>query len=41
MIAFSLRGDYRGVAFAHVDTVDFGEVIACGNITMSIQSELV
>ena len=39
-IAFTVVGDYRGVVFMSVDTVDFGQVIACGDTTVSMSFEL-
>lgn len=32
---FTVRGDHRGVVFAHVDTIDFGEVLTCSDTTLS------
>lgn len=34
-ITIMLRGNYRAAMFTHVDTIDFGEVIACGDTTVS------
>ena len=39
-ITFTVSGDYRGVFFTHVDTVDFGQVVACGDTTVSLPFEL-
>lgn len=39
-IVILLRGDYRAAIFTHADTIDVGEVIACGDTTVSFQFDL-